>query len=221
MQLVAFTASCYFCLVSPAAAADLCGAVTVVDGDTFDVGDERVRLLDVDTPELAQTCEGPNEIRPCGRLAAEALQRRVEQQEVCCVRSGKDEYGRTLARCSVKGEDLSTWLVLSGWGMAFVRYSQRLVTEEAEARRRHVGIWAATHVEAPWDYRRDKWDAAAQKAPEGCPIKGNISTSGERIYHMPWDRWYARTKVTLSKGERWFCSEAEAIAAGWRAPRNR
>jgi endonuclease YncB( thermonuclease family) len=221
MRPIAFAALLLFRLVSPVAAADLCGTVTVVDGDTIDVGDERVRLLDVDAPELAQTCEGPKEIRPCGRLAAEALQSRVEHQGVCCIRSGKDEYGRTLARCSVNGEDLSTWLVLNGWGMAFVRYSRLLVTEEAEARRRHVGIWAATHVEAPWEYRHHKWDVAAQKAPKGCPIKGNIGTSGERIYHMPWDPWYARTKINLSKGERWFCSEAEAIAAGWRAPRHR
>lgn len=49
-----------------------------------------------------------------------------------------------------------------------------------------------------------------------CRIKGNISRSGERIYHVPGGRWYERTRINPSKGERWFCSEEEARAAGWR-----
>ena len=53
----------------------------------------------------------------------------------------------------------------------------------------------------------------------GCRIKGNISSSGERIYHVPGGEWYDRTKITAGKGERWFCTEAEAQAAGWRASR--
>ena len=55
--------------------------------------------------------------------------------------------------------------------------------------------------------------------PGKCRIKGNINRRGERIYHMPGSRWYARTKISPQKGERWFCSEAEARAAGWRPPR--
>ncbi len=37
-----------------------------------------------------------------------------------------------------------------------------------------------------------------------------------RLYHVPGGQYYKRTKITSSKGERWFCSEAEAQAAGWR-----
>lgn len=50
----------------------------------------------------------------------------------------------------------------------------------------------------------------------GCQIKGNISDSG-RIYHLPGSDSYDRTKIDESKGERWFCTEEEARAAGWRA----
>jgi hypothetical protein len=49
-----------------------------------------------------------------------------------------------------------------------------------------------------------------------CDIKGNISESGERIYHLPNNRYYDVTGIDESRGERWFCSEAEARAAGWR-----
>lgn len=58
-------------------------------------------------------------------------------------------------------------------------------------------------------------DAVAQTRP-GCLIKGNISSRGERIYHPPGCRYYAATKVDPARGERWFCTEQEAVAAGWR-----
>lgn len=61
--------------------------------------------------------------------------------------------------------------------------------------------------------------APAVESPAAtCRIKGNISESG-RIYHVPGSEWYDRTQINTSRGERWFCSEAEAKAAGWRAPR--
>jgi hypothetical protein len=56
--------------------------------------------------------------------------------------------------------------------------------------------------------------------PPGCTIKGNISPdTGERIYHLPSDAFYDRTRISLLWGERWFCTEAEARAAGWRRAR--
>lgn len=57
----------------------------------------------------------------------------------------------------------------------------------------------------------------AAAAPTGdCVIKGNINDKGEKIYHVPGQRFYDETKISLSKGERWFCSEEAAVAAGWR-----
>lgn len=52
---------------------------------------------------------------------------------------------------------------------------------------------------------------------EGCDIKGNISYSTkEKIYHMPGQEYYLQTVITPMSGERWFCTEEEAIANGWR-----
>jgi hypothetical protein len=54
----------------------------------------------------------------------------------------------------------------------------------------------------------------------GCDIKGNISiNSGERIYHVPGQMFYSETIIRPEYGERWFCTEQEAIAAGWRKAR--
>ena len=49
-----------------------------------------------------------------------------------------------------------------------------------------------------------------------CLIKGNISSSGERIYHVSRQRYDDKTLINLSKWERWFCTEQEAVSAGWR-----
>jgi len=55
----------------------------------------------------------------------------------------------------------------------------------------------------------------------GCSIKGNISkNTGERIYHTPGQEYYSQTRIDLNSGERWFCSEADARAAGWRKSRS-
>lgn len=58
---------------------------------------------------------------------------------------------------------------------------------------------------------------AVATPPVGCDIKGNISDKGEKIYHVRGGSSYAATKIEPAKGERWFCTAAEALAAGWRA----
>ena len=60
--------------------------------------------------------------------------------------------------------------------------------------------------------------SASDGEPGECRIKGNISGSG-KIYHVPGTAAYAKTKIDEARGERWFCTEDEARAAGWRAPR--
>lgn len=55
---------------------------------------------------------------------------------------------------------------------------------------------------------------------QNCSIKGNVSIdSGERIYHMPGQTYYAGTTIRPEFGERWFCTENEARLAGWRKSR--
>ena len=54
----------------------------------------------------------------------------------------------------------------------------------------------------------------------GCNIKGNISIdTGNKLYHLPGMKDYEITIISRT-GERWFCTESEAIASGWKkAPR--
>ncbi|MEQ1899884.1 MAG: hypothetical protein ABL866_04035 [Devosia sp.] len=120
------------------------------------------------------------------------------------------------ARPTPRDVELNREMVKLGLAWAFRRYSDRYASDEALAEAQRKGIWQAP-TEDPWTYRSRRWEVGLQTSPPGCPIKGNISNAG-RVYHTPWSPWYDRTKVSLEQGERWFCSEREALDAGWRAP---
>lgn len=51
--------------------------------------------------------------------------------------------------------------------------------------------------------------------PSSGPIKGNISSRGKKLYHLPTCPSYAGTKIDPAQGERWFPTELEAQSAGW------
>lgn len=192
------------------------GAARVVDGDTLDVGGTRVRLEGIDAPENGQTCSRKLiGTWKCGAAATKALQEMVAGREVQCASRGADKYGRTLGICWADGIELNERMVREGHAWAFVKYSASYVEAEKDARASARGIFA-TDNEPAWVYRTNHWKQAEQVAPEGCAIKGNVTRNGH-IYHMPWSPWYARVQVDAARGERWFCSESEAIAAGWRA----
>jgi endonuclease YncB( thermonuclease family) len=196
------------------------GAARVVDGDTISVGSVTIRLHGIDAPESAQTCAAANGGSwSCGAEATRALTRLIGRRPVACAPTGNDKYGRMLAVCRAGETDLGAEMVRTGHAWAFVRYSRDYMGQEEQARSQRLGIWQAP-TQTAWDYRAERWQWAAAEAPEGCSIKGNVSWRGERIYHMPWSRWYGAIRMDLEalerKGKRWFCSENDAITAGWR-----
>jgi endonuclease YncB( thermonuclease family) len=198
-----------------AARTPLVGQARVIDGDTIEITGERVRLEGIDAPEVAQTCAARvGGTWPCGRDAAQALERLVAGRSLACEDRGSDKYGRMLGVCFLGTRDVNAEMVRKGLAWAFVKYSRSYVHEEAQARAAALGIWQAEATPA-WVYRAERWAGAEDAAPQGCAIKGNISANG-RIYHLPWSTWYRKVRVDERKGERWFCSEAEALAAGWR-----
>ncbi len=191
------------------------GHIVVVDGDTIEIGGERLRLEGIDAPETGQTCTtASGSTWKCGLAATQALRRLTDGKDVACDSRGRDKYGRMLGLCFADGVEINADLVRKGFAWAFVKYSALYVSDEALARSAKAGIWQGPATPA-WDYRHRQWSVAETSAPEGCAIKGNVSGKG-RIFHMPWSPWYERVTVDPARGERWFCSEGEALAAGWR-----
>ncbi len=205
---------------APASAVEITGEARVLDGDTLDIGPVRIRLHGIDAPERSQTCATARGTWTCGIAASDRILALTKAGPTTCIPIERDAFGRIVADCTADGVNLGATLVAEGLAWAFLRYSDTYAEIEAGARARGEGIWQAA-TQTPWDYRETSWTEASGTAPEGCPIKGNISRSGERIYHTPWSRDYKRTQINETYGERWFCDEAEAITAGWRAPMGR
>lgn len=201
------------------AGAELSGPPVVVDGDSLEVAGQRIRLHGVDAPERKQTCVADGSRWPCGERAARALATRASKRTIFCTEKDLDRYGRIAATCRLEGVDLNAWLVTEGWALAYRRYSDDYVEEEAHAQAAGRGIWRGEFV-PPWKWRRgERLAGTAKETSEpdpACRIKGNIGRNGERIYHLPGGQSYERTRINPSRGERWFCSERDAIDAGWR-----
>ena len=197
--------------------ADETGVVRVVDGDTIEVDGTVYRINGIDAPEYGQTCGAVDATWQCGKEALALMADLVEGREVRCEAIEPDAYGRVVGTCYAGDLDIGSEIVRQGLAWAFVRYSTVYVDVESEARQAGRHIWSGP-AQPAWEYRAARWEVEEQQAPNGCPIKGNISGNG-MIYHPPWSPWYSRTRIDASRGERWFCTEAEAIAAGWRLPK--
>lgn len=181
-------------------------------------------IIDGDTPESRQTCDRGGKAWRCGQQAALALADKIRRRPIHCQERDRDRYRRIVAVCYLGGEDLNGWLVRQGWALDYRQYSKgRYAAEEAEARAAIRGVWAGT-FQKPWEWRQDqastkKRATESESASTACRIKGNISSRGDRIYHLPSGQFYSQTRIDPSKGERWFCTEADAQAAGWRRSR--
>lgn len=195
------------------------GVVNVFDGDTIEIGPMLIRLHGVDAPEKAQRCETPSGgTWRCGSAAADRVTDLIDGQDISCDALDRDPYGRIISRCFVQGQDIGAVLINEGLAWAFAEYSQDYILAENVARKAAVGIWQA-QTQTAWEFRDDKWNRALETAPDGrCPIKGNIGGGKTKlkIYHTPWSPNYGNTKINEADGERWFCDESEALAAGWR-----
>ena len=201
--------------------------IRVVDGDTIEIeGGEKVRYIGIDTPETVD----PR--KPVQCFGPEASKKNKELVEGKMVRlekdiTDRDKYNRLLRYIYI--DDLSVNLELVKQGFAYsysyppdIKYQDQIIKAQQEAREARRGLWnacPATETNAtPGAMPQNQ--LSSQGVSGSCTIKGNISTSGEKIYHLFGCGSYAKTQIDESRGERWFCTEAEAQAAGWRKASN-
>jgi endonuclease YncB( thermonuclease family) len=205
------------------------------DADTLTVDGAVYRLEGVDAPELDQYCVDKRGAYPCGLFAAEGLQELIGNRPVRCHDLGRDPEHplRRIGHCTVGDVDIQRWLVQQGWAVN-VDPLGRFADDERRARERPLSIWRGCFV-APFDFRRGRKhtailmgtdcppDARAKLVtdytlkPPGCEIKGKYAfrarfTGHLGIYHLPRCGSYRRA----IGAHRWFCSEEEAVAAGFR-----
>ena len=211
--------------------AEITGRAVVVDGDSLEIGQERIRLFGIDAPEGTQDCQRNGAAWRCGEEAAAKLRSLVGGATLRCVLRDTDDYGRHVSVCHNGTTDINAEMVRAGFAVAYRRYGNDYVAAENEARSARRGLWSG-EFERPEEFRRENRARATQQAPRAdsavappardgqkpdCRIKGNINGKGEKIYHMPGSRTYDDTRIDERRGERWFCTAKEAEDAGWRA----
>lgn len=220
------------CLCVPAQANIVTGPATVVDGDTINMTGTRIRLVGIDAPESAQQCTRKGQPWHCGKEAADALGEIVDGQPLQCTALGTDIYGRTLATCTTPTFDVAREMLRRGLAVPAPDAPSDYAEAQAIAQQMQFGLWAG-EFEMPAAWRAANLRTPPQiaraasptrvrpSAPaprdarytdaRGCAIKGNHSRYGGLIYHLPGQRYYAETRP-----EALFCTEREAVAAGFR-----
>ena len=133
-----------------------CVVARVADGDTLTCRDgRRVRLIGIDTPELAQGEPGRRARAALLRLAPPGSPVRLERDV-----APRDRYGRELAHVWTGKRLVNEALVLEGWAVLYtvppnVKYAERLELAQKKARVAGAGLWASGGFDcAPAAYRR-------------------------------------------------------------------
>lgn len=172
--------------------------IKVVDGDTFQLeSGKRVRLMGVDSPEY-DNCGGQE--------AKKFLSDLILGQNVRLTEETTEAYGRSLAVVSIGDAFINGMVMENGWGRP--DYRRNTFRDELTA-----------HYHAAQKAKRGVWGVCIDTKPPStnCTIKGNIDpASYEKFYHLQSCRHYGQIVLNTAYGEKWFCSEEEAIVAGFK-----
>jgi endonuclease YncB( thermonuclease family) len=219
----------------------------VKDGDTVQLAGVTFKLDGIDAPEFDQMCIDEHaEPWACGVEARDQLAKLIDKRGVHCedLGPGKTYSKWHIGLCTVDGEttSLNQLLVRQGFALNLEPDAKgRFKQDEASAKDKLSGLWRGCFV-APQDFRHDEKSGALLGSacrsdkdrelrealfpdepamPPGCSIKAKFArrarlTGYVGVYHLQVCRSYA----PVTKPDRWFCSEEDAQAAGFRKAYN-
>lgn len=203
---------------------DIARVVAVVDGDTLRVSvdgtTERLRIIGIDAPELSND-------ECLAQESASMMQHLVQSKSVRIAadstQADRDAFDRALRHVwLLDGRSVGVEMLSAGLATEYTFAAPYVGLEDfraaqEEARAAGRGVWG--EVCDGWVAPADPTTPVPTESPAGCGIKGNINAEGERIYHVPGQRFYDDTRIDPADGEQWFCTEQEARDAGWRKAR--
>lgn len=133
------------------------GNVYVVDGDTFHMNGQKIRVWGIDAVELHQTCLKSGEVYECGKSARLYLQSVIGKDvPVCTAKTKSPKETRTVASCQMDGKDIGREMVKAGWAIDYKHFSKgKYSAEERDARENRRGIWAG-EFENPYNWRKSQ-----------------------------------------------------------------
>jgi micrococcal nuclease len=207
----------------------LYSVVKVVDGDTVDVSingkTERLRLIGINTPETVD----PRKPVECFGVEASNKAKSILNGKKVALESDpsqgeRDKYDRLLRYVFLEdGTNFNLLMVRDGFAYEYTydipyKYQTEFKKAQKEAMEAKAGLWgdmcngSSTLISTT--------TTPTNTNANGCTIKGNISSTKEKIFHVIGCGSYAKTTIDESQGERWFCTEQEALDAGWRKALN-
>lgn len=234
-------------LLSPGVGHAAAAAPVVRDGDTIQIDGTTWRLDGIDAPEFDQTCiDDHADPWTCGIEARDRVVELIGKRTVRCDDLGPAPGYKKwkIGLCHIDGEtaSLNELIVRAGYAVqGGSAIKAKVADAEADARAQRRGIWRGCFV-APQDFRKhlvtapllgascpaDK-DSALRAVlfpdepvmPPSCPIKARLAlrariTGNVGVYQLRGCPSYA----SLTKPNRWFCSEDDARAAGFRRAYN-
>jgi endonuclease YncB( thermonuclease family) len=217
--------------------------VVVRDGDTIQIGDTTYKLDGIDAPEVDQMCiDNHADVWTCGIDARDLLSNLTNGRSVRCEDLGVDKAfkKRHIGLCTAEGDTLSLNQQLVRDGLALnaeASIKGQFKDDATAAKEASKGLWRGCFV-APQEYRLGKKDGVLLGGscradrdkeirmvlfpedlamPPSCAIKAKFAvrarvTGNLGIYQLRGCPSYAAT----TKPDRWFCSEDDAQAAGFR-----
>ena len=129
------------------------GIPKIIDGDTIYIYSNKIRLKDIDAPEMKQKCKRNKVDYFCGVESKNQLKKKIDNSKVKCISSGKDRYNRYLATCFRGSINLNKWMVKNGFAVAYRRYSKSYVADENFAKNNNLGLWAGSFI-SPEKWRK-------------------------------------------------------------------
>ena len=215
--------------------------VKVIDGDTIDVmvngTKERIRMIGVNTPE---TVDPRKPVECFGREASSKTKSLLAGKKVILEKDDsqgdRDKYNRLL-RYVVLPDSTNVNLALIEQGYAYeytyntpYKYQADFKNAQKLAMNQQKGLWgtvcqkiasSASKKPVVTQSKESKQQKTVSISSDSkCTIKGNISSNKDKIFHAPGCKSYDKTVIDESAGEKWFCSESEALQAGWRKAGN-
>jgi len=216
-----------------------------IDGKT-----ERIRMIGINTPETVDPrkpveCFGVE----ASNKAKELLSNKKVRLDADSTQDDRDKYNRLL-RYVWREDGLFYNLEIIKQGYAYeytydlpYKFQKDFKNAQSDAKTKKLGLWAdnacvqgtvgqnqttvspsPTSGSSSQSAGQSSAEAAPQaeskKSNSSCLIKGNISSSGEKIYHVEGCGSYNKTVIDTDTGERWFCTEDEAVKAGWCKAKN-
>ena len=153
--LIIFSIFFYFTLFQKNIfAKEIYGNPRIIDGDSLEIKNEKIRFLGIDAFEKKQECIRKDGTKyKCGEAAISNLLMIISGQPVRCVTKKKDHYKRWLATCYIGTLDINENMVL--YGNAFSYMSKKYKTAENEAKKVSAGAWAGEFI-FPWEWRKIK-----------------------------------------------------------------